>query len=143
MYQFKHLLYTRAINSILTHWHIQLMFSYVKFIQIGQFDNDNHVCDWTHLINHNPIKRTKLEKKHQAAIQFWQFTLFWPNWPNIALSEFKCLSAQKLPMEILASLKTEYYENFGVFIRTQKFTTFFPLLENSNKTHHATKITYT
>ena len=115
------------------------MFSYVKFKQICQFDNYNHVCDWTHLINHNhsfvnlfcnifvfnvidlaegvrlsyPIKRTKLEKKHQAAIQFWQFTLFWPNWPNIALSEFTCLSAKKLPMEILASLKTEYYENFG------------------------------
>ena len=53
MYPFKHLLYTHAITSILTHWHIQLMFSYVKFIQIGQFDNDNHVCDWTHLINHN------------------------------------------------------------------------------------------
>ena len=93
MYQFKRLLYTCAITSILTHWHIQLMFSYVKFIQIGQFDNDNHVCDWTNLINHNhsfvnlfcniyvfnvidlaegvrlsyPIKRTKLEKKHQAA----------------------------------------------------------------------------
>ena len=88
MYKFKHLLYTRAITSILTHWHIQLMFSYVKFKKICQFDNDNHVCDWTNLINHNhsfvnlfcniyvfnvidlaegvrlsyPIKRKKLEK---------------------------------------------------------------------------------
>ena len=67
------------------------MFSYVKFKQICQFDNYNHVCDWTHLINHNhsfvnlfcnifvfnviflaegvrlsyPVKRTKLEKKQQ------------------------------------------------------------------------------